>query len=435
MSSRPHFSVVLATYARGKHIKPTIESVLRQTYPDFELIVVGDGCTDETAEVVASFQSRGVRWHNLEQNTGSQSSPNNLGIAKATGSWIAYIGHDDIWSPRHLDSLRTLIERGHGLDFAVSGCVYYGPRDSGTYFITGMFDDASAPFKEFFPPSSLAHRREIIDTIGGWRDPRSIAAPVDCDFLLRAAHAGLQFSSTNEITVHKFAAGHRYLSYLSPDADEQWAALDESRIERHDSLSDIIEKYRRQRTRMIMWLHDFSQFEKGQLFDDNRRNKGILRPDLKALAGRIVTEQTGEPRGLDWYDLENGNRPFRWSGPNPRPKILIPYTYPGEAQITLCMPPIALAPLETIRIEVNGDPVDYTIHKTRRLSTVTLRAQLKQSDYSILTLHTPAMTCPNERLGNGDLRRIGIPVSDIIIEPLSHRRLFPAWQRLFRGHA
>ncbi|MGA9603577.1 MAG: glycosyltransferase, partial [Methyloceanibacter sp.] len=62
MSASPYFSVVLSTYARGKHIIPTIESVLRQSYADFELIVVGDGCKDETAEVVGGYASRGVRW-------------------------------------------------------------------------------------------------------------------------------------------------------------------------------------------------------------------------------------------------------------------------------------------------------------------------------------------------------------------------------------
>jgi len=432
MTARPYFSVVLSTYGRGEHIRPTIESVLRQTDPDFELIVVGDGCTDETAEVVSSFTSRGVSWYNLERNTGSQSSPNNLGIAKATGSWIAYIGHDDIWSPGHLESLRTLIEGAPQLDFAVSGCVYYGPRDSGAYFLTGIFDDASTPFRQFFPPSSLAHRREIVDTIGGWRDPRSIAAPVDCDFLLRAAHAGLRFSSTKEVTAHKFAAGHRYLSYLRPNAEEQWAALDETPLKGHDSLSEILEGYRQQRI-PVMRYYDFSEFESGQLFDDNRHNKGILRSALKALGGKIVMEQTGEPRGLDWYALENGTRPFRWSGPNPTPRILIPYTHPGEVRITLCVPPIALAPLEIIRIEINDNAADYEIRRSRWLSAVTLRTQLKQSEYSILTLHTPVMSCPNDQLRNGDLRRLGIPVSDIIIEPLARRRLYPAWKHLVRA--
>jgi glycosyltransferase involved in cell wall biosynthesis len=424
MTSRPYFSVVLSTYGRGEHIRPTVESVLRQTYFDFELIAVGDGCADETAEVVESFKPREVSWYNLEKNTGSQSFPNNLGIAKATGNWIAYIGHDDIWSPHHLERLRALIEADSELDFAVSGCVYYGPKDSGIYYVTGMFDGEGAPFEHFFPPSSLAHRREIVELIGGWRDPRAVAAPVDCDFLLRAVHAGLRFSSTNEITVHKFAAGHRYLSYLSPEAKEQWAALNDPQIKNHDSLSAVIEKCQQQGHYMIMRYPDFSQFENGELFDQNRSNKGILRPVLKELDGRVVMEQTGEPRALDWYALENGDRPSRWSGPNPWPKILIPYACQREVQITLCISPTVLAPLRNIRIGINGHPVDYEIHGRNRIPTVVIRTTLQEADYSILTLHTPEMVCPNDRLGNGDLRRLGIAVSDVVIEPLTLRRLY-----------
>jgi glycosyltransferase involved in cell wall biosynthesis len=433
MSSRPYFSVVLATYGRGEHIRPTIESVLRQTCSDFELIVVGDGCKDETSQIVGSFKSREVSWYNLEENTGGQSSPNNLGIAKSTGDWIAYVGHDDIWSPRHLERLQALVEAERDIDFAVSGCIYYGPRDSRIYYVTGLFENDSAPFVHFFPPSSFAHRREVVDLSGGWRNPRTVSPPVDCEFLLRAAHAGLRFASTQEITVHKFAAGHRYLSYLKPDAEEQWAALNDPRLDDPASLSAIIEKSRQQGYFMTAGYRDYSQFADGQLFDDNRSNKGILRPALQRLGGRTVLEQTGESRGLDWCALESGDRPFRWSGPNPRPKILIPCTHPGEVRITLCVPPIALAPLEIIGIEINDNAADYEIRRSKRLSVVTLRTQLKPSDYSILTLHTPVMSCPNDQLRNGDLRRLGIPVSDIIIEPLARRRLYPAWKHLFRA--
>src|SRR5262245_55301808 len=87
----PLFSVVLTTYGRGKYIAPTLKSVLGQTCTDFEIIVVGDGCADETAELVQTFSSNGVRWYNLDQNSGSQSLPNNLGIEKAEGKWIAYL--------------------------------------------------------------------------------------------------------------------------------------------------------------------------------------------------------------------------------------------------------------------------------------------------------------------------------------------------------
>lgn len=421
---------MLPTYGRGEHIRPTIESVLRQTHSDFELIVVGDGCRNETEQVVEPFKSRGVSWYNLEQNTGSQSSPNNFGITKATGKWIAYIGHDDIWSPRHLERLRALIEAEREIDFAVSGCVYYGPRDSGVYYVTGLFEDGSAAFQNFFPPTSLAHRRDVIDRIGGWREPRTVAAPVDCDFLLRAAQAGLRFSSTKEITAHKFAAGHRYLSYLNPDADEQWAAFNDPQIDASASLSALIKKSRRRGYFMIAGYLNYSQFENGQLFDQNRSNKGILLPALKELDGRVVMEQTGEPRALDWYSLEIGHRPFRWSGPNPRPKILIPYTHPREVRLTLCISAIAAPPLGNVRLGINGHPTDYEIRETQEgISTMVFQTHLNESDYSILTVHTPEMACPDEQIGNGDLRQLGIAVSDIIIEPLTAR-----FEKRFGGH-
>ena len=89
------FSVVIATFNRGRLILPTIESVLRQTRPAHEIIVVGDGCTDDTGEILAATFGDRVRWTNLERNLGSQAYANNEGIRLATGTHIAYLGHDD----------------------------------------------------------------------------------------------------------------------------------------------------------------------------------------------------------------------------------------------------------------------------------------------------------------------------------------------------
>lgn len=77
-----------------------------------------------------------------------------------------------------------------------------------------MFDADSDKHIHFFPPSSIAHRKSVCHRIGLWAMPQDVRAPVDGDFLLRAAQADLTFASTGKITVHKFAAGHRYLSYL-----------------------------------------------------------------------------------------------------------------------------------------------------------------------------------------------------------------------------
>jgi len=66
----------------------------------------------------------------LPQNTGSQSFPNNQGVHASWGSWIAYIGHDDIWAPDNLESMARMIAADDKLDFVVGGCAYHGPEGS-----------------------------------------------------------------------------------------------------------------------------------------------------------------------------------------------------------------------------------------------------------------------------------------------------------------
>src|ERR1022692_4290413 len=149
--------VLMASYNSAAWIKHTIRSVLEQTYRNFEVIVVGDGCTDGTEELLKTKFGKRIRWKNLQSNSGSQSAPNNEGIRVAHGSHIAYLGHDDIWSRYHLELLDGVV-REQDPDFAVSGAVYHGPPGSMFYQIAGIFDDPDMVRREFFPPSSFAHR-------------------------------------------------------------------------------------------------------------------------------------------------------------------------------------------------------------------------------------------------------------------------------------
>ena len=82
MSTAPIVSVVLATYNRSRVLAHAIESVRSSTLTDWELIVVGDHCTDDTAEVVASFDDPRITFINLPQNVGEQSGPNNEGVRR-----------------------------------------------------------------------------------------------------------------------------------------------------------------------------------------------------------------------------------------------------------------------------------------------------------------------------------------------------------------
>jgi len=415
MSEAPFFSIVLSTYGRGRHIGPTIVSLLGQSCADFELIVVGDGCDDETEATVRSFPQERIAWHNLPHNTGSQSFPNNEGIRAARGPWIAYVGHDDVWAPDHLEALAATIAKDPALEFVVSGCVYHGPPDSEICWVTGLFDDSSAASGQFFPPSSLAHRRDVTARIGEWRDPRIIRPPIDAEFLLRAVRAGLRFGSTARITAHKFAAGHRYLSYLRARSDEQAEML--RRLRAGLDSEALVETVRQAGLCMAIQHPDYGAYPAGYLFERNRQNKGLSRSALQPLRNRVVIEQTDEYRALDWYAVELSEKKYRWSGPSPRPKILIPYT--GKSA-RLAIEVFAMPPgtdLAEIAVTVEGKPLQCRVEKAANgPEQLTVEIPLAADDYTIVTLVTPMFRPSDVGLG-GDSRKLGIAVTDIVLEP------------------
>src|SRR4051794_17887104 len=93
VSDPPLVSVVIATYNYSSVLRHAVASALGQRYPNIEVLVVGDACTDDSQEVVEAIGDPRVRWHNLDYNWGTQSGPNNAGIAMARGELIAYHGH------------------------------------------------------------------------------------------------------------------------------------------------------------------------------------------------------------------------------------------------------------------------------------------------------------------------------------------------------
>jgi glycosyltransferase involved in cell wall biosynthesis len=322
----PFFSVVIAAFNSARWIIPTVRSALGQIYRDFEVIVIGDGCTDRTAEILASNFGDAVRWENLERNYGGQSFPNNEGIRLSRGTHIAYLGHDDIWSPHHLERLAEVI-CAQDPDFAVSGAVFHGPPGSRYYQLSGTFDDPAAAAKEFFPPSSLAHRRNVVERIGGWRDPDQLHAPADCEFLLRAVEHECTFASTGKITVHKFAAGHRYLSYRFPSNVEQLRMLERLSEDREEArvLEEIQRDIADGADNPPIRYADFDRFGAGDLNRKNRRAKGLEKPPPALIDRPRWVSVERFAAGLDWYDLEEHPvlGAFRWSGPNPNARYLL----------------------------------------------------------------------------------------------------------------
>lgn len=411
------FSVVMATYNRGLHILPSIRSVLGQSHSDFELIVVGDCCTDETENVVGPMLGTRVRWFNLAEHCGSQSFPNNEGIRRATWNHIAYIGHDDIWAPDHLASLAVLFAKDPQLDIAVAGTIYYGPEGSDYRQVTGMFDDPAAVLEHFFPPSGLAHRRDVSDRIGLWRHPAEIAAPVDADFLLRAAGAGMRFAPTGRVSVHKFAAGHRYLGYLRHVSGEQESMLRRLAAPDYPALVDAeVERAKAEGTFMVVRHAPYETLQKGALARRNAMNKGTIRPQLQRLEGPETIVQDNSPRALDWLPLEVEGARFRQVGRNPKPKILLPFTRTGPVAILLAVAHARPQPLESLALTLNGGtPLTATMSRPTRghngwEATARINARLQPDDYSVIELQLTEA----QRMRPG---QDGIAIGEIMLAP------------------
>ena len=94
----------MPAYNAHDYIAATIESVLAQTFADFELLVVDDCSRDRTAEIVEMYASRDkrVRLIRLSKNCGAPAGPRNIGVRAAAGTWIAFLDADDIWHPLKL---------------------------------------------------------------------------------------------------------------------------------------------------------------------------------------------------------------------------------------------------------------------------------------------------------------------------------------------
>ena len=97
-------SVITPAFNSGRFVSETINSVLSQTYQNWELIIVDDGSTDETVKIVKSFQEKDnrIKLFENESNKGSAFS-RNLALRNAKGKWIAFLDSDDVWHPEKLE--------------------------------------------------------------------------------------------------------------------------------------------------------------------------------------------------------------------------------------------------------------------------------------------------------------------------------------------
>ena len=106
---RPDISVVIVAYNHAEYIGKAIQSVLDQTFGDFEIIVFDDGSRDNTKEIVSSFRDTRIKYH-YQENSGLPASGRNSGMKLATGKYISLMDGDDLWYRKKLEKSRKILE-------------------------------------------------------------------------------------------------------------------------------------------------------------------------------------------------------------------------------------------------------------------------------------------------------------------------------------
>lgn len=126
-SDEPLVSIILPTYNRASRIGACIRSVIAQTYRTWELIVVDDASTDDTAAIIDSFGDPRIFRLTLPFNCGSPARPRNVGLQIARGDYFAYIDDDNTWRPRHLERLLGAVLAHPGAAGAYAGKAHHLP--------------------------------------------------------------------------------------------------------------------------------------------------------------------------------------------------------------------------------------------------------------------------------------------------------------------
>jgi glycosyltransferase involved in cell wall biosynthesis len=212
LTGPPETSIVIPTHG-GRYLGATVESVISQTHPDWELIIVDDGSTDGTAEVARALAARDGRIRVVRQANAGIAGARNRGLAeRAAGSrFVALLDHDDLWTPETLATLRRALldqpgmvaahGRTRGIDeegreisatgplclpwnrrVVVGGRVEVWPVDRPTEFRVLAFDDC------IVGTGSALIRRTALDRVGGF-DGRAEPAD-DYDLWVRLSRLG-----------------------------------------------------------------------------------------------------------------------------------------------------------------------------------------------------------------------------------------------------
>lgn len=186
----PFFSIVLTTYNRAKLLPRALESLINQTEKDWELILIDDGSTDQTAEIIKPYLKAIENINYFYQENQGFINAKNVGIRKSTGRYITFLDSDDEYHPTHLAKRKQLLKKEENIDFLHGGVKIIG---------SAYVPDANNPTEKIhlsdcFIGGTFILNKKAVQKLKGFE---STALKTDYDFMQRAKSADLKIVKTD----------------------------------------------------------------------------------------------------------------------------------------------------------------------------------------------------------------------------------------------
>ncbi len=185
----PYITVVIPTYNRRALVKQAVASVVAQSYENWELIVVDDGSTDGTAELIRSIPDNRIRVLELP-HCGNIAVLRNIGVNAGSGEWLAFLDSDDIWAPKRLELQLRLLQEGkrwgYGRFELMNEKMETIPNKDGTYQpLSGWITKEVLTCEASVNIGTLMVQRSLFNEVGGFNTAPQLICREDYEFVLR----------------------------------------------------------------------------------------------------------------------------------------------------------------------------------------------------------------------------------------------------------
>lgn len=211
------FSIVIPLYNKEQSVTNTLQSVLNQSFTEFEVVIVNDGSTDNSVEKVEAFNDPRISL--IHQTNSGVSAARNKGIEEAKFQWIAFLDADDLWMEEHLSTLKEMIEsypkdKVFSTSYIKSNNTKEMSRNELIKVIENYFEEVIQ--YQFFWTSVACVHRDVFDKVGFFLT--SLSRGEDLELWTRIARQFRFIHSTKITSIYRIEAENR--SYKSFDINK-----------------------------------------------------------------------------------------------------------------------------------------------------------------------------------------------------------------------